>query len=239
MVSGTIGRLTEFWSPQGGQSAPSRELKARLIPVNSEPGLSPVDIYGGNARIGRDAALATIVINDRRVSRYHARISEEGNGVFRLWDEGSTSGTYVNHEQVSMSGRVLRPGDLVNFGPLQFHFEYFSADTTVGATQVGGTTFTDATEPFVLTPPTQQSTQAYDATNYDTVGNTSNSDFTANDSATVIYQGPEAAGNTQPMAPNQDTEQYTKPIRNQDDSTQIYPDSKAPGKASSDDRTRA
>jgi pSer/pThr/pTyr-binding forkhead associated (FHA) protein len=102
-----------------------------------------LDLYSGGARIGRDATVASIVINDRRVSRYHCRISEESNGSFSIWDEGSTSGTYVNNEQVTMSGRTLQAGDLINFGPLQYRFE------PAGSSQLGTG---DATEPFVRTP---------------------------------------------------------------------------------------
>jgi predicted component of type VI protein secretion system len=92
-----------------------------LTPTGSLP--ATIEVSRRDTRIGRDPNLSDLVIPDRRVSRYHCRLSEESEGRFRLWDEGSTSGTYVNDEAVSMSGRLLQPGDLINVGPVQLRFQ--------------------------------------------------------------------------------------------------------------------
>ena len=89
----------------------------------SEPGPHPtIEVIGDNLRLGRDETLAQIAIDDRSVSRLHARITEEADRVFFIHDEGSTSGTWVNYHQVSMSGQQLRHGDLINLGRVQLRF---------------------------------------------------------------------------------------------------------------------
>lgn len=54
-----------------------------------------------------------IQLNDDRVSRFHAKIQEDGGQVI-LTDLESTNGTRVNGHPVQM--RVLQPGDLVMIG---------------------------------------------------------------------------------------------------------------------------
>ncbi|MCB0162122.1 MAG: FHA domain-containing protein, partial [Caldilineaceae bacterium] len=66
--------------------------------------------------------MVNVPIQERRISRYHCRINEEGD-QFRLWDEGSTSGTYVNDEEVGHTGRILMHGDIIEIGPVKYRFE--------------------------------------------------------------------------------------------------------------------
>lgn len=54
-----------------------------------------------------------IQLNDDRVSRFHAKLQEDGGQVI-LTDLESTNGTRVNGHPVQM--RVLQPGDLVMIG---------------------------------------------------------------------------------------------------------------------------
>jgi hypothetical protein len=54
-----------------------------------------------------------VQLNDDRVSRFHAKIQEDGGQVI-LTDLESTNGTRVNGHPVQM--RVLQPGDLVMIG---------------------------------------------------------------------------------------------------------------------------
>ncbi len=62
--------------------------------------------------IGREDENA-IQLNDERVSRFHAKIQEDGDDVI-LTDLESTNGTRVNGRPVQL--RVLRPGDQVGIG---------------------------------------------------------------------------------------------------------------------------
>ena len=84
----------------------------------------PIEILGPALRLGRDPARAEAVFQDRSVSRLHARIAEEPEGVFRIYDEGSTSGTWVNFTQIPAEGGwELKPGDLINLGRIQLRFK--------------------------------------------------------------------------------------------------------------------
>jgi hypothetical protein len=61
-----------------------------------------------------------IVINDRRVSRYHAEIRFE-RGQFVIYDLGSLNGVSING--VPSRQTILRNGDVVGFGNFSFVFE--------------------------------------------------------------------------------------------------------------------
>lgn len=84
---------------------------------------APIEISTPSLRLGRDGALAEIVFHDRSVSRLHARIEEVAEGVYRIFDEKSTSGTWVNFTQIpAEGGQELRHGDVINLGRVQLKF---------------------------------------------------------------------------------------------------------------------
>ncbi|MFH5805121.1 FHA domain-containing protein [Alienimonas sp. DA493] len=62
--------------------------------------------------IGREEE-NTVRLNDERVSRFHAKVQEDGERVI-LTDLDSTNGTRVNGRPIS--ARVLRPGDQIALG---------------------------------------------------------------------------------------------------------------------------
>jgi hypothetical protein len=61
-----------------------------------------------------------IVLDDKRVSRYHAELSEKSGG-WMLRDTGSTNGTAVNGKIVKEA--VLKPGDRISLGGLEVLWE--------------------------------------------------------------------------------------------------------------------
>lgn len=60
-----------------------------------------------------------LVVNDPRVSRYHAQI-RCARGRFLIFDLNSTGGTYVNGQRTSQS--VLYPGDVISLAGLPIVF---------------------------------------------------------------------------------------------------------------------
>ena len=73
---------------------------------------------------GSDVALGrglenTIVLEDRRVSRSHARLINAG-GHWIVRDEGSTNGTFVNGRMVTQ--HTLKEGDRLSLGGLELDF---------------------------------------------------------------------------------------------------------------------
>jgi hypothetical protein len=77
--------------------------------------------------IGRDPA-CDLIINDRQVSRFHARLQKTEQGVL-LEDLGSKNGTYWNGERVS-DPVILQDGDLILIAMIQ-HFAFLNSDATM------------------------------------------------------------------------------------------------------------
>ena len=73
-------------------------------------------------RIGRSHAQSQIVFRDDiTVSRYHAVLRLEGSR-YRIFDVGSTSGTYVNDRQVPEYGQELLDGDEIQLGAVRLRY---------------------------------------------------------------------------------------------------------------------
>ena len=86
--------------------------------------------------VGRDST-CEVVILDRQVSRYHARLIPGKEGVI-LEDLGSKNGTFRNGLRIDGSV-TLQDGDLIQIALVQ-HFIYLSSDATIpleGGTLVG------------------------------------------------------------------------------------------------------
>lgn len=70
-------------------------------------------------RLGR-LADNDIVLDDRRVSRHHAEVREQG-GRWVVRDTGSTNGTAVNGKVIREV--ILKPGDTISLGGLEVKWE--------------------------------------------------------------------------------------------------------------------
>lgn len=156
VITGTVKAVTEPFARsnrKGGSASQGSRVKLSLVDGAGTTTLpASIPLYGGSLRLGRDPNLVNVVLDDRRISRLHCRIMEEG-GQYRVLDEGSTSGTYVNEAEVSMTGQVLNAGDMLGFGPINYRFDVDGAPPKSGS----GTSFEndkmyDHTEPYVKTP---------------------------------------------------------------------------------------
>ncbi len=83
--------------------------------------------------IGRDSG-CDIVIPDRQVSRFHARLSLEGEKAI-LEDLSSKNGIFINNEQIK-EPVTLNDGDLFSVAYIQ-QFVFLSSDATLPLEQVG------------------------------------------------------------------------------------------------------
>ncbi|MFI5914774.1 FHA domain-containing protein [Dactylosporangium sp. NPDC051541] len=79
------------------------------------------------ATLGRHGGSATVVLDDRDVSRRHARIELAGDEL-TIADLGSTNGTFVNDERVTR--RVLAPGDRLRIGRFELAWSFVDPDAT-------------------------------------------------------------------------------------------------------------
>jgi pSer/pThr/pTyr-binding forkhead associated (FHA) protein len=92
-----------------------------------------IELLGSALSLGRDAAMADTIFHDRSVSRLHARLMPVDGG-FRLFDAGSTSGTWVNYTPLAAeTGHDLQHGDLINLGRVQLRFKRRDAPASNGA----------------------------------------------------------------------------------------------------------
>jgi len=84
-------------------------------------------IVKGDILLGRDDA-CHVVIQNRQVSRYHARLVNLPEGV-QLEDLGSKNGTHVNGQEI-MEPILLQDGDVIQIAYAQ-QFIYLSSDSTL------------------------------------------------------------------------------------------------------------
>lgn len=63
-----------------------------------------------------------IIVEDKRVSRWHAQIKYQQDGQFTVYDLGSTNGITINNTP-HMRQHILRNGDSFTIGSYDFYFE--------------------------------------------------------------------------------------------------------------------
>jgi hypothetical protein len=81
-----------------------------------------IELSGQVVRLGRTPTQSDIAFReDLTVSRQHANLMLEGNH-YRIFDEGSTSGTWVNGRQVPDYGVELMDGDEIHLGAVHLLF---------------------------------------------------------------------------------------------------------------------
>lgn len=106
-------------APPSGQSFVLAHLEVLESQTYMPDELSLGDI---EVRLGRSPAQSTIAFRDDiTVSRYHAVLRLEGSR-YRIYDAGSTSGTYVNDRRVPDYGLQLTDGDEIGMGAVRLRY---------------------------------------------------------------------------------------------------------------------
>ncbi len=107
--------------PQDSGSAPARlvRLNENEQPIAGEM----IPLSQPELTLGSDSAQVMLTIRDATVDKLHARILCGDEGGFRLLDQGSVAGTWVNYALVSGAGALLKHGDLVHIGRAMYRFE--------------------------------------------------------------------------------------------------------------------
>jgi len=96
---------------------PSAQLVIRL----PQAGQQTYRIEKPIINIGRQLS-NDIIVEDKRVSRYHAQIKYQADGQFAIFDLGSTNGITINGTP-GMRQHTLRSGDRFTIGSYDFYFE--------------------------------------------------------------------------------------------------------------------
>lgn len=100
----------------------------------------------GDTLVGRDEA-CQLVVDDRSVSRHHARLERRGVLWFVV-DQGSANGTFLDGRRVTES--ALRHGQELRFGERAFRVELPAQDTATTVVMAGATVV--VTEATVVMP---------------------------------------------------------------------------------------
>ncbi len=136
--------------PSGSSVASSPGDEARpVIRLRVQVGTNIGQTYsmsGDVLRIGRSPD-NDLVLDDPRVSRYHAQLSRQGEVVV-IEDLGSTNGTLVNGRRIT-EAHVLQPTETIAIGSTVFSLEGFSAPATVSLPPVDSASTPGAAGPSV------------------------------------------------------------------------------------------
>lgn len=78
---------------------------------------------GRRVTIGRTAN-NDLILDDVSVSKIHASLVADTNGMLSVADTGSTNGTFINDERIAYGKAAqLKDGDIVKFGTVEVRFE--------------------------------------------------------------------------------------------------------------------
>ena len=122
-----VATYEEPWSQSsttdGAQMVTSTVPLAHLEVLESVTRVvEPISLNSSPVTLGRSPAQADIPFeNDITVSRIHATLHLEGTH-YRIFDERSTSGTWVNEQQVPEYGIQLMDGDEIHLGAVHLRY---------------------------------------------------------------------------------------------------------------------
>jgi hypothetical protein len=106
------------------QRATTQKVSAYLTCLSEEDQqkmIAPLPMTSDEVSLGRDPLKSILVLDDPSVDPLHARVLRDGDR-YRILDEGSIAGTWVNYTPVSNEGTLLEHGDLVHIGRMGFRF---------------------------------------------------------------------------------------------------------------------
>lgn len=138
--STSAGDSTPIITPLSEAPLPELSAETQLSPAlestqpNIRPGTPTIEVLDSISKmttrnpisrteflIGRSPTVDLSFADDPTVSRIHATIVQDGD-IYRIYDEQSTSGTYVNDRQVPEYGLQLADGDEIHLGAVHLRF---------------------------------------------------------------------------------------------------------------------
>lgn len=123
-AAGSAALPTEMFVRDELAAATSTGIPAAYLEVmQADSRVSPqMRLVGTQTRLGRSPDQADLAFeNDLTVSRLHATITWDGE-MYHIYDENSTSGTWVNDQQVVNYGLQLLDGDEIYLGKVALRF---------------------------------------------------------------------------------------------------------------------
>ena len=100
---------TQAWSPVTPPVAGSHTY---FVDVDAGPDGKRYPLSGSEVRVGRDGQQCSIVLDDPRVSPYHARIVQDGRGRWQLENRHSLNGVWAQIDEIALDkGAVFQCGE--------------------------------------------------------------------------------------------------------------------------------
>jgi hypothetical protein len=107
--------------PQHRVSPKAIAYLSRLSEADQEQDSTPIAIEADEVMLGTDPVRVTLAIADPSIEPLHACMRREGD-TYRLSDQGSVAGTWVNYSPVSSEGVLLEHADIIHIGRIGFRF---------------------------------------------------------------------------------------------------------------------
>ena len=124
-------------TPELEQSFPEESkntINAILVRLDDNMEEIPSETIGLPAQreilLGRQKERVDIHLDESSVNAIHARICNEIENEYTIYDEGSIAGTWVNFAPISVIGAQLQHGDTIQFGRLTYRFKILYPDST-------------------------------------------------------------------------------------------------------------
>lgn len=121
--------LNEEWPHLPGMGLAPARLVLQSTSQDTITNMAEIPISLGRTTFGNDPKKASVVLPLPLISSLHARIVRDDQDIFKIYDEGSASGTWLNYAPVSQYGARLEHGDLVQFGTVAYRFEIYGSQT--------------------------------------------------------------------------------------------------------------
>jgi pSer/pThr/pTyr-binding forkhead associated (FHA) protein len=102
--------------------APQSSQRMLLVTLSGPRAGQRVEVAAHEFWIGSAANNSLCLTEDPAVSGNHACIRREGT-IYRLYDNGSLNGTWVNGEVTGASATLLKNGDRITIGHSEFVFQ--------------------------------------------------------------------------------------------------------------------
>jgi len=109
------------WS-KGPVSTQAYALLTMVSDSDDTAASTPIPIISDDLPIGSDPNQAILVLDDPSIEELHAHLRRSEDSTFRLADEDTIAGTWINYTPVSKEGTKLEHGDLIHIGRVGFRF---------------------------------------------------------------------------------------------------------------------
>jgi hypothetical protein len=138
--------ISETTRPVGSISAPDVQSYVARYTINGDQKQTTLEFPVNQQRSVGRTGTSDLMLNDASVSKIHASLVADTEGVLSVADTGSTNGTFINGQRIAYGKAVrLHDGDRVTFGSIEVKFESLP-NPLAASSNDGATGMNDADE---------------------------------------------------------------------------------------------